>query len=314
LVLLFGGTFVIGIAITVGNVLVPSVIKRDFHDRPGPVMGLYTTAVTAGIAVAAAFTVPIMRLSDWGWRPTLAVWAVAPALVLVVWHLLVPASRRSAGTNVSLRRHSLRLLYRDRVAWTVTLFFGLQALIYNAATAWIPTVLVSHGVPHSEAGFLLAIVSVTGMVTTFTVPVLAMRHVTQRRLVVASIALLAGSIVGLLLSPVVGAPAWMLLFGLGQGACYGLGLSFVLLRTSDSGQAADLSGMTQTVGYPLSAVGPISIGILHEISGGWILPLIVLLTLLLPLLWVGLFAAHGSVIFGGGQDEDPEHVAALPRL
>lgn len=295
---LFCGTLLMGAAITFGNILLPGIIKRDFPKRAGVMMGIYTTAITAGAGLAAAVTVPLMLAAGWGWQQALAFWAASAAVAFVLW---VPLGGNPHSSGQSYTQHvgpSARLLYRDSVAWQVTLFFGLQSLVYTAAVSWIPSVLTAHGISVSNAGFLLAIVSVTGMVTTFTVPVAAMQRRSQGTLVIAAVALLAISLTGLLVAPAAGAFLWMLLFGLGQGATYGLGFSLILLRSIDSGHAVALSGMTQTFGYLLSAVGPIGLGVLHDATGGWSWPLIVLLVLLAPLAIAGFGGARRGYVLG----------------
>jgi len=82
------------------------------------------------------------------------------------------------------------------------------------------------------------------------------------------------------------------MFGLGQGAAFGLGLSLIVLRSSDAHLATELSGMTLTFGFLFSALGPFGLGVVSDITGGWTWPLIVLLLLLLPLLGLGLGASR----------------------
>lgn len=289
---LFGGTLLLGAALTCGNVLLPGIIKRKFEGRTGPVMALFTTGVLAGAALSEAATVPLMHALGWSWRATLALWA-GPALVaLLIW---LPQMTGAGDNDIGLAVPSypqLRRFYRDRLAWQVALFFGMQTVVYNAAAAWIPSVFVAHGVSQSRSGLLLAIVNLTGMITTFAFPVLAMRRPTQGRLVISSTALLATSLVGLLVAPVAGAVIWMVLFGLGQGAAFSLGYSLILLRSVDEQHATELSGMTLSVGYLLGALGPVGLGVVHDITGGWTWPLLMLLLLLLPLLVLGLGASR----------------------
>jgi CP family cyanate transporter-like MFS transporter len=153
-------------------------------------------------------------------------------------------------------------------------------------------VFVAHGLSQTYAGLLLAIVNLTGMVTTFLTPVLAMRRPSQGGLVIAAVALCATSLIGLLVAPVGGAVAWTVLLGLGQGAMFGLALSLILLRTTDEGHANELSGMAQTVGGLLGALGPVGLGVVHDLTGGWTWPLFLLLLVLLPLLVMGLGASR----------------------
>ncbi len=70
------------------------------------------------------------------------------------------------------------------------------------------------------------------------------------------------------------ASLWVVIFGLGSGATMILGLTFIGLRSGSAHQAAALSGMAQSVGYLLAACGPPGIGKIHDITGGWGLPLL----------------------------------------
>jgi len=43
----------------------------------------------------------------------------------------------------------------------------------------------------------------------------------------------------------------------------------IVLRSRDSHVAANLSGMAQGVGYTLASLGPLAVGVVHEVTGGW---------------------------------------------
>ena len=293
---LFCGTLLLGAAVTCGNVLLPGIIKHRFEQRTGSVLALYSTGITVGATLGVGLTVPLMHLTGWGWRGTLALWAIGAGAALLLWLPLVRAARTDDADRVPRESPRARQFYRDPLAWQVTAFFGLESLIYNATATWLPSLFVAHGVSQSSAGLLLATVNLTGMVTTFAIPVLAMRRPTQGGLVIATTALIAASLVGLLVAPVSGALIWMVLFGLGQGAALGLGLSFILLRSTDAGHATELSGMAQTFGYLLSALGPVGLGVIYDLSGGWTWPLVVLLVLLVPSLAAGLGASRNRCV------------------
>ena len=275
-------------------------------------LALYSTGITVGATLGVGLTVPLMHLTGWGWRGTLALWAIGAGAALLMWLPRVRSGCSGDAGRVLPDSPRARQFYRDPLAWQVTAFFGLESLIYNATATWLPSLFVAHGVSQSSAGLLLATVNLTGMVTTFAIPVLAMRRPTQGGLVIATTALIAASLVGLLVAPVSGALIWMVLFGLGQGAALGLGLSFILLRSTDAGHATELSGMAQTFGYLLSAFGPVGLGVIYDLSGGWTWPLAVLLVLLVPSLATGLGASRNRCVLShtgrvAGSNAIPRH-------
>ena len=94
--LLFAGTVVVGGSIAIGNVLLPPLIKRDFPDRSGLMMGVYTMAVSGSAAAAAGLTVPLGDAMGLGWRGALAVWTVPAVVAAVAWLPRARAHTRTA--------------------------------------------------------------------------------------------------------------------------------------------------------------------------------------------------------------------------
>jgi len=132
-VALYLGTIVAGIGIALGNVLVPSLVKRDFHERAGFMTGIYTMAISTSAGIAAGLTVPIEDALGKGWREALAIWALPAFVCAVIW---VPFARHPSA--VADRRtqtpHRSSRLMRDRLAWQVALFMGVQSLMFGKVT------------------------------------------------------------------------------------------------------------------------------------------------------------------------------------
>jgi MFS transporter, CP family, cyanate transporter len=313
---LFGGTVLLGAAIAVGNVLMPAAIKQDFAHRVGLMMGLYSTALFVGAAVASAFTVPLLTAFG-GWRPALGFWALPAVLALVVWlpralrrtapprPAATPGSTAPAGTapagtapagpaTASAIRDepSIARLLRDPVAWAVTATMGLQSLSYYAALTWIPTILQDAGMSAHNAGLMLSYSAFPGVVGALVTPVVA-KHVRPGWLLGAlSVVLCAAGFVGLLVAPAAAPWVWMTLLGLGQGGAISLSLSYIVLRSPDSRHTAHLSTMAQGVGYLFAGLGPLGLGVLHAVTGGWTVPIVALLVLLVVQLVTGVAASR----------------------
>jgi CP family cyanate transporter-like MFS transporter len=264
---LYAGTLVAGAAVAVGNVLVPAVIRTRFARRLGGLTGVYAASLGVGAALAAGLTVPVEHVV--GWRTSLAVWA-APAAVAAV--VLAVASRPE---RVDVPSGGVALL-RDRVAWEVTAYMGLQSLVFYAAFAWLPSILRDSGYGDSEAGAMLALVALGGIPASLVAPMLATRARDQRFIAAALPLVEAVAVAGLLAAPVA-AYAWVLLFAVGQGGAFAIALALIGLRASPRRPVTELSGMAQTVGYCVAATGPFTLGALHDASGGWDAPLAALL-------------------------------------
>lgn len=280
---LYGGTVLAGAAIAVANVCMPAAIKSDFAHRVGLMMGLYSTALFLSAAIASAAVVPLMAVFAGSWRPALAFWAIPAAIAFVVWlprALQRPDARARATAAGAADEPTFARLLRDPVAIAVTGFMGLQSLSYYAFLTWVPTVLQDAGVSAHTAGLMLAYSSLPGILTGITGPAIARRLRPTWLPVLVVVVLCAAGFAGLLIAPAVGAWVWMTLLGLGQGGAISLSLSYIVWRSPDARHTAHVSTMAQGIGYLLAGLGPLGLGLLHTATGGWTVPIVVLLVLL----------------------------------
>ncbi|MPY80667.1 MAG: MFS transporter [Actinophytocola sp.] len=288
------GTVVIGVAITVGNVLVPVVIKRDFADRIGSVTGLYTAALAGGAALTAALTAPIADVA--GWRLALGVWAVLAVAAWFAWTAALPVRTRAVPRRGSGRA---RDVWRHPTAWVLALFLGCQSTLYYAMTAWLPTILVdTASTSTATGGAAMSLFQLTGIATTLVVPPLATRLAGQRGLALLVAVLWVVSLSGLLLAPG-GWPLWSVIAGLAQGAGISLAFTLVILRAHRTESVAALSGLAQGAGYAMGASGPLVMGLLLDATGGWSAPLLTLLGLAAVLGAAGIAAGRAGVHVDG---------------
>ena len=216
-VLLFVGTVVAGGAIAIGNVLVPPLVKRDFPDRAGLMMGVYTMTVSGSAAVAAGLTVPLGEVIGLGWRGALAVWLVPAVLAAVVW--LPRARTRTRAAEPSTGGS----LWRSALAWQVTLYFGLQSLSYYAVLAWLPSIYRDHGFSASAAGVLLSVAGLVQIPVALVLPALAGRSSNQVGHITFCTVLIGAGLAGVLLAPTAAPYLWVVLIGVGQGGAFALG-------------------------------------------------------------------------------------------
>jgi MFS transporter, CP family, cyanate transporter len=288
--LLFAGTAVVGGAIAIGNVLVPPLIKRDFPHHTGLMMGVYTMTVSGSAAVAAGLTVPLGDALGLGWRGALAVWSV-PALVAAVGWLPCLRARTRPAEPPRGRR-----MTGSALAWQVTLYFGLQSLSFYAVLAWLPSIYREFGFSPAAAGFLLAVSGLVQIPVALLLPTLASRSTNQVAHVSVCTVLIGCGLSGVLLAPLSAPFLWVVLIGAGQGGAFALGLNLFVLRTRTVYDAARLSAMAQSIGYTICSVGPLLVGVLHDVTGSWYWPLLLLVTLLLPQLVFGGLAARARTI------------------
>ncbi len=286
--LLFFGTFVAAGGIAAANVLLPALIKRDYPSRTGAMMGVYTLGVIASGALGAGLTVPFADAVGGGWRWGLGIWAAPAAAALVVW---MPWLKVDSGTALQPPAPFKRLL-RDRIAWSVTLFFGVQSVGFYAILTWLPTLFEDHGFSDVRAGALLSVSSLVQAPIALVTPSIAARLRTQALPMCVSVGFIAAGLSGLLIAPTFLPLLWVIVLGIGQGASFPLALILMVLRTRTAEVTQQLSSMSQGIGYLIAALGPLVVGAVHDAAGTWVLPLAILLALCVPQLLFGLDAAR----------------------
>lgn len=289
---LLAGTVLLGAGIAMSNVLIPSVIKRDFADRVGLMTGLYTTMLCIGPAAAAGLTVPLAQATGLSWRPTIALWGLLAVVALVVWLPQVRRHTRPRAGEVDAAAHPVRGLWRNRLAWTVTCYMGLQSLTFYTIVAWLPTRLADAGMSSAMAGAVLSVSSLISVAGALGAPALIARGLRPGALAVGGAVLYAIALIGLLVAPIGGAYLWAALLGIGQGLAISMAVLFIVHRSPDNRHAAQLSSMAQCFGYLLAAVGPFALGAVHQLTSGWTIPLLLLTATLIPQAIAGVGAAR----------------------
>lgn len=263
--LLFLGTALAGAAIAVGNVLLPGLVKRDFAANAALMTGLYTMALCAGAASAAGLTLPIEHALGGSLEGALAVWALPVLVIGLIWLPQVIASGRQA------RRSGFRVegLWRDKLAWQVTLFMGLQSALAYCVFGWLVPILRERGLDGVTAGGIVSASVMVQAAACLFVPHIAVRGKDQRLINVTLCSFAVLALLGLLFAPLSTVWFWAVLQGIGQGGLIAAAMTTIVLRSRDPHVAAHLSGMAQCVGYLLAALGPFIVGLIRGWTGSF---------------------------------------------
>jgi CP family cyanate transporter-like MFS transporter len=312
--MLFPGTALAASAIAILNVLLSSMIKRRWPERAGLLIGIYLTALSVGAILAALISVPLYRSSGGSVRLALGVWAGPAALAVLLWLPQLRYRGAGAAASPTPAAGAQIKVYRYALAWQVTAFMGLQSLLYYAALSWLPTIFADRGTSAVTAGNLLALMGVGNLATSLVVPVIAHRSPGQRALVVPSLIGTAAGLAGSLWAPLDQAPLWVLVLGVSQGSCLALAIFFMMARSPNPGVAASLSAFSQSVGYLVAAAGPLEVGLIHNATGSWDLPVALLLVLAAGELAVGVLAGRPLVLPAVPEDPVPGRLASRDRL
>ncbi|MGM0949333.1 MAG: CynX/NimT family MFS transporter [Bacillota bacterium] len=290
---LFAGTALIGIGIAIGNVLLPSLIKHKYPEKSGIMISLYTTSMCIFAALASGVSVPLAAQMEGGWKEAFLLWGGLAFLALLIW---IPQLRHRDTANKAVKLQTSSI-WASKMAWHVTIFMGLQSFLFYSSIAWFPEILRSHGIDTSTAGWMVSLMQFASLPSTFLTPVFADRLKHQRGIVAGLTAVYLIGLCGLLVggSHILLA-VWMIIIGIGQGSSISLALTLIGLRSENAQQAAALSGMSQSFGYLLAAVGPIFVGYLFDQTHSWTMPLVLLIAALITMGAAGLGAGRDQYI------------------
>lgn len=260
------GTVVLSTGIAFGNVLLPGMVKREFHDKAAGLIGLYAAAMAGVAGLASGLAVPISSLpgADWTW--SIGCWAILALVTFMCW---LPHWR--AGPTPEMAAHSARTTlspWKHPIGWQVSLFFAMHSFVFYSLIDWYASYASAKGIGLKIAGGYLLIYQIVAIATNLGSAPIIRRSRDQKALgFVCGLLLLVGC-AGLLWLPGLSL-LWLVSAGLGAGIAMVTSLSLFGLRTHDHHQAAALSGMAQFIGYLGAAAGPLLIGLLHQVTGGW---------------------------------------------
>ncbi|MDR3007589.1 MAG: MFS transporter [Sphingobacterium sp.] len=267
---LFVGSFLIGLGICVGNVVTPGYIKTNFPKQIGLMTGIFAVAMNLTAAFASGFS---LRLGEWtglGWQGSLGVWVILALLSLIGVFFDALSQKKARGITENRQATSgIGHIFRSRLAWYISLFMGIQSLIYYSLISWLPKVLVDYGMPAEDTGWLLFLIQIAMIPIMFIGPILAHRMKDQRLMATAVAVGMLGSIFIFWHYKLQGIYVAAILLGLSNGLSFSLSILFFTLRARSTVNAIKISGMAQSVGYLIAAFGPPVFGKLHEIDTTW---------------------------------------------
>lgn len=257
-----------GIGIALTQALLPSLIKRIFHIRAGRIMGLYTTGIMAGAAIAAASAADLAEFL--GWQATLACWTLPAVFALLLWFSVIP---REAPASVTLSSDSSSF-WRKLRAWELMIFFGVGTGAYTLVLAWLPPFYVELGWSRVNAGYLLGILTIAEVIGGLGISAVIGNFPDRRMPILFALALLATGLVCLIAAPLPLALPACILMGLGIGSLFPLSLVLTLDHLDDPKRAGELAAFVQGGGYIIASAMPLLAGLLRDkfsdLSQAWI--------------------------------------------
>jgi CP family cyanate transporter-like MFS transporter len=287
-------TVIIGLAIAVGNVLIPTIVREQFPDKLALITGVYVTLLAISASLSASIAVPT---SDYlgGWRMALAIWLLPTLAAIIFWYPVSKVSKHSEVTTEVTHAEERRAVLRSPLAWAIVAFFGLQSTGFYALLNWLPSLLIDRGYTPVEAGTLLGLCTSIGIPTGFLIAMVIRRFKSLSLLAVVVSAFTLSGLVILWLAPTQAVLA-CIVTGFGFAATFPLSLTLVGSRASTSTQTTQLSALSQGWGYLIAAVGAFIFGYLKDVTGDWTSSLLVMIALTAIQLVAGAFAGRDQKI------------------
>jgi CP family cyanate transporter-like MFS transporter len=287
-------TVIIGLAIAVGNVLIPTIVREQFPDKLALITGVYVTLLAISASLSASIAVPT---SDYlgGWRMALAIWLLPTLAAIIFWYPVSKVSKHSEVTTEVTHAEERRAVLRSPLAWAIVAFFGLQSTGFYALLNWLPSLLIDRGYTPVEAGTLLGLCTSIGIPTGFLIAMVIRRFKSLSVLAVVVSAFTLSGLLILWLEPTQAVLACVVT-GFGFAATFPLSLTLVGSRASTSTQTTQLSALSQGWGYLIAAVGAFIFGYLKDVTGDWTSSLLVMIALTAIQLVAGAFAGRDQKI------------------
>ncbi|MEI7419509.1 MAG: MFS transporter [Actinomycetes bacterium] len=287
-------TVFIGLAIAIGNVLIPTVVREQFPNRIELITGVYVTLLAISASLSAAIAVPTSDLLG-GWRGALALWIIPAVLAIIFWLPVSRTKTHDVVTTAETHAEERAAVVRSPLTWAIVAFFGLQSAGFYAILNWMPSLLIARGLSAVDAGSILGLTTAVGIPTGFLVSLVfrKFKNLSFMSVFVSTLTLSGLLMIWLLPGSLIFA---CVITGLGFAATFPLSLTLIGSRASTATQTTQLSALSQGYGYLIAAFGTFAFGYLADVTGGWSASLILLIVMTFIQLFAGALAGRDKRI------------------
>ncbi|MED7788747.1 MFS transporter [Francisella sp. 19X1-34] len=296
---IFLGTIIIGVGITISNVLMPVFIKQKFPNNIPFMVSIYGLMMGLGSWLTISVMVPIMHCArnlsfskNSSLTLSLSSIAILGIITLIIWlpqfksKTLLP--KNSGSTNI--HGH----VWKSKIAWQISIFLSSSAILMYTFSTWLPSILESQGYSIQDSGYLAGLFQMSSSLPVLIIIPL-MKTLNNKNILSLLLALCTclGTLLLLLKAVTIIA---IILLGIGIGGTFMVSLILIGVRTSNAQIAAILSGKSQSIAYILAAAGPIVTGLYHQITSSWKLPLIICIGISIIMVLFSIFVANPEKI------------------
>lgn len=299
--ILFIGTVMVGLAIAVANVLLPTLVRSDFANRAPLLTSIYTTLLALSASLMAGFAV-VLSQSLGGWPWVLALTAVPAALAIALWLPRLQASSALVPAAISAKAQA-KVVARSSIAWSILGYFSIQSLSFYFVLGWLPTILIDSNIEASKAGAFLGLATAIGIPSGLAfAPFIARLRSFSWLASAASLLTAAGfaMLASMIVLNVVNNDSLLVvscaLIAIGQSANFPISLSLIATRAASENQTTSLSAFSQGWGYLIAGLGTFLLGAIGSASGNWSSVVFIVSALTIVQVAVGFYAGRDQRI------------------
>lgn len=267
---IFFTTFIIGVGIAGGNVLLPGLAKKYYPEKLGVMTGFYAVIMTISASIAAGISFPIANANigskNLSIGLALNIWVVLAVLSSIVYYIIYSKSSRS--DKKEQQEESNTNYAKSIKMWTITLSMGLQSALFYCSVSWFAEIMISKGFSPQTAGVLLSISQFAQFPATFFVPVIADKIKNKLVIPVVISLFYIIALFGMLNTGANFAlmTLWIVLYALAGGGSFSYVMYLFSAKSKTDKEAATISGLAQSGGYLLAAIFPPLLGYIRDIS------------------------------------------------
>lgn len=284
------GTIILCAGIAIGNVLLSAAIRRDFPRHMAQMSSFQLLTFGISQSLAAGLSVPITIKFGWQWG--LGIWSIFALPAFLCWFYLV--KKNNIQTRLSTQTPTTINIWKSALAWKISVYMGLQSLMFYTLANWLPLFLQSRGMDAKTAGYTMTVFQIIAIPTAVMIPIITKRYQQMQHLLSLSAFLMVVGLIGFWYLPLNWVWVASMIIGIGCAASFTFCLILFALRGKDAIETAALSGMGQTMGYFIAAIGPIALGYLLNHVGSWGVPWTTLTLIAVGIVIVGQFAGKAE--------------------
>lgn len=266
---LYAGSLLMGLGICIGNVLTPAYIKDIFPHKIGLMTGLFSVSMSLVAAFASGLSIAIGKWSNAGWKGSLGIWIIGGILALFI--ILVDTLKNKTSTQPQTNHvnHIQFNIFRSKQAWNISIFMGIQSLVYYCLVALLPTLLIDYGMTKTEAGWVFSVLQLAMLPAMLFSPVLATKMNNPKVMIYMTSVLYILGISMFIFFKAKYSYISAILIGIAGGFAFSLSILFFSLRSKTMAGTIKISGMAQSIGYLIAAFGPPIFGKLYDVDSTW---------------------------------------------